>query len=102
MSRTIRNRTQSNELNSYAYYKLNYYMERGANRGLTQSESIDDFLVFYRRDGYCMGAPKRVRQSFNRSQKQRFKQNIHHGLKNDSFDNLVTMVWLKEANWHYW
>lgn len=102
MSRTIRNRTPSNGLNDYAFHKRKYYIERGRNREETNSLSVEDFLTFYRRDGYSMRRNRKFRYAKNRSQKQRFKQAIHHALKDDSFDNITQKLCFKSIRNRYW
>jgi hypothetical protein len=102
MSRTIRNRTPSNGLNDYAFHQRKDCLERWRKQDDTDSEAIDNFLTFYRRDGYCMRGNKKFRYAKNRSQKQSFKQIIHHALKNDSFDNVTNLLCFKSVRNRYW
>lgn len=102
MSRTIRNRTPSNGLNDYAFHKRKDALERWRKPGDTDHQAIDNFLTFYRRDGYCMRRNRIYKDAKCRSQKQGFKQAIHHALKDDSFDNMTNKLCFKSVRSRYW
>lgn len=101
MSRTIRNRTQSNGLNGYAWHKHKESMERWRKWDDTDERAVNNFLTFYRRDGYGMRRSGKMRRAFNRSQKSKCRETIRHSLKYDSFDNLATIRWRNASRYYY-
>lgn len=98
MSRTVRNRSRSGDLNKYARHVKKTCFSSFHD----ESERMENFIIFYRRDGSSEGVPRSFRKSLNKTKKAKDKQTLFRAILNDKLDNLITFKDVKNAAYLYW
>lgn len=100
MSRTYRHITKDGKKNAYARKMYMKWFDRQDYYD-SKKEMLDNFLMQYHREGYVQNAPKVFRDLMNKSKKISDKQKLITHLKNDTFDNMPSFKWHKDANYIY-